>query len=341
MPVNELLPQTNRAHELYGDFWFNGEPVIVSALQGSVILVFFWDYAMAGSLRWLPYIQEWHRKYASYGLVTAGVHTPRFAFGREPGEVEHALERLDVRFPVVMDNEGSISARYGMRSWPTLVLVDRHGFVRVQNSGGGSYQSIERLLQGLLYETGIGEELPLPMEPLRETDREGVFCYRPTPEIHAGYLRGTLGNVEGYSPESVVAYTDPGIYFDGRLYANGLWENNRESLHLAPGSTGGQIIIDYQGAGVSGVLSGGGKVTCEIAVSQDDLFLTAVNRGDDVRIALDGKSFLEVKEPRLYSIVKNLEYGEHLLRLTTDSGAFTVYTFAFSTSRIPELISHN
>ena len=339
MAVNELLPRTNRAHELYGDFWFNGDPVIVSALQGSVILVFFWDYAMAGSLRSLPYVQEWHRKYSSYGFVTAGVHTPRFAFGRKPDEVERALGRLDVRFPVVMDNEGEIAARYAVRVWPTLVLIDRHGFIRVQDPGGGSYQSIERLIQSLLYETGVGEELPLPMDPLREADREGAFCYRVTPEIHAGYLRGTLGNVEGYSPESVVEYKDPGIYFDGRLYANGSWGNNRDSLQFAPGSDEGQIIIDYQGAGVSGVLSGDPE--CEITVRQDDLYLTAANKGDDVRLGLDGRSFLVVKEPRLYSIVKSLEYGEHLLRLATSSGAFTVYTFSFSTSRIPELVSHN
>ncbi len=341
MSINELLPRTNRASELFGDYWFNGDPIIVSAMQGSVIMLFFWDYAMAGSLRSLPYVQEWTRKYAPYGFVTAGVHTPRFAFARRPEDVEQALERLNVRFPVVMDNDGVIAARYGVRTWPMLVLIDRHGFIRVQTAGEGSYQSVERLLQGLLYETGIEEQLPLLMDPLREIDREGVLCYRATPEIHAGYLRGTLGNVEGYSPESVVAYKDPGLYVDGRFYAGGPWENGRDSLCFEPGNGQGELIVDFQGVEVSGVFSSARRPGTEITVHQDELYLTAANKGEDVQVGRDGRSYLVVVEPRLYSIVRSQEYGEHLLRLTTGGGPFSVYSFSFTTSRIPELVSHN
>ena len=59
----DIQPQTIRARELYGDYWFNSEPVPISALRGSVILIQFWDYTCASCIRSLPYVKEWQRKY--------------------------------------------------------------------------------------------------------------------------------------------------------------------------------------------------------------------------------------------------------------------------------------
>lgn len=340
--MSDIQPQTVRARELYGDFWFNSEPVPVSALRGSVILIHFWDYTCASCIRSLPYIKEWRSKYEPYGLTVVGVHTPRFPFGQNPEEVEKAIRRFGIRYPVVMDNAGLIASNYDSRTWPTIFLVDKNGFVRYRKEGEGNYASTEHAVQTLLYDAGVGESLPLPMEAIRDIDKVGAVCYRATPEIHAGYLRGSIGNVEGYSPESVMRYADPGFYLDGRFYAVGDWMNGRESLRLEQ-SEGeeGQIIMEYQAVEVGGVLRQEGKGKVEVDVRQDDRFLKSETRGDDVRVAADGRSFLVVGEPRLYNIVRNLEYGEHVLRLTARGGGLAVYSFAFLTAVIPELVSNN
>ncbi len=173
-------------------------------------------------------------------------------------------------------------------------------------------------------------------------DREGAVCYRSTPDIEAGYLRGSLGNVEGYIPESSIEYVDPGMYLDGRPYAKGIWRNNRESLSLDTDEKGdGHIFIEYQGLDVLGVLSSSGSKKLEVVVQQDDRFLTSENKGEDVRLDSEGKSCIEVGDPRLYSIVKNMDYGEHLLHLTAQNVPLTVYAFAFGTSVISEMVSKN
>jgi hypothetical protein len=341
MTIQDIMPQTVRARELLGDFWFNSEPVPITALRGQVVLLYFWDFSSAVSLRILPYVAEWDRRYSPFGLVTVGIHTPRFTFGKNPAHVQKALARYDVRFPVVMDNEALIAMQYECRVIPEILLVDKDGFIRYRNPGEGGAAAVEHSLQALLYNAGVGAELPLPMEPLRESDRAGAICYRATPELFAGYLRGTLGNVEGYAPESVLTYADPGMYLDGRLYADGVWRSERECLRLEGESArGAHLMVSYQGLDVGGVLEPEGEKLSEITVRQDNLFL-GPDRGDDVRLDRHGRSYVVVDEPRLYSLVRNRQYGEHVIRLSSAKQRFAVYGLAFGTSVIPELVSNN
>lgn len=335
------LPQTVRARELLGDFWFNSEPVPLTALRGQVILLYFWDYASAASLRMLAYVREWHRRYASYGVVIVGVHTPRFPFGKRADLVQRAIVRQGIQFPVVMDNEARIAMNYECRLLPESILIDKDGFIRYRGTGEGNSGALERALQALLYHAGIGGELPMIMDPLRDVDRADTVRFRATPEVLAGYLRGSIGNVEGSAPESVVHYTDPGLYLDGRFYVEGDWRTERDCLRLSrEASAEGHAIIGYQGLEVQSILEPEGEKTVEVTLRQDNAFLAA-NKGDDVRIDGHGRSFVLVDEPRLYSLVKNREFGEHVLKLSSGTQRFALYAFSFSTAVIPELVSNN
>jgi hypothetical protein len=255
--------------------------------------------------------------------------------------VQEALARYGIRFSVVMDNEALIATQYECRFLPEIVLVDKDGFIRYRNAGDGNMAAVEQALQALIYNAGVGAVLPMIMEPLRETDRAGAICFRATPELFAGYLRGSVGNVEGYAPESVLSYSDPGIYLDGRIYADGDWRSERECLRLT-GDSGreGHLLASYQGLDVQAVLEPEGEKKAEITVRQDNEFLSA-NRGEDVQLDKLGRSYVVVDEPRLYNLVRNREYGEHLIRLSGGGHRFAIYGFAFATAVIPELVSNN
>jgi len=339
MTIKDILPQTVRAHELYGDFWFNSEPVPIAALRGQVILVEFWDYSCTGSIRTLPYIKEWGRKYASYGLVVVGVHTPKFPFGKDPENVQRAIRRLGIAFPVVMDNEATLATRYGATRWPTIMLIDKDGFIRYQSAGEGNYVATEHALQTLLYHAGVGEELPLIMDPVRDADRSGAVLYRSTPELYAGYLRGSIGNVEGYSPESVVNYDDPGLYLTGRFYVDGPWMNAKDCVRLE--GREGHIVVDYEALEVNAVLKPEGNAKVEATITQDEKPLPAALCGEDVEMHKDGRSVLSIQEPRMYSLVKNREHGRHVLRIGVSTPGLSLYDFTFVSSAIPELIPNN
>jgi hypothetical protein len=336
MTIRDFEPGMIRAHELYGDYWFNSDPVPVLAQRGYVLLLDFWDYTSSASLHSIPYVIDWHRKYGAQGLVVLGVHTPRFPFGKEPENVQHAIQRLGIPYPVVMDNEAMVWGRYGNRVWPAQHLVDRSGFVRFVNAGGGSPGSTEHMLQTLMLDAGLLNDFPDLTEPLRETDRPGAVCYRATPEIFAGYLRGSMGNVEGYGPESEIRYADPGIYLEGKFYVAGDWSNDRDDLRLV-GEGAGEVLVRYTALEVDAVLAASGGR--ELEVRQDGQYVPRDALGEDLHIDAQGRSLLTVGDPRSYQLIRNREHGEHLLRVAVPGGGVTLYALCFTPGVIPELIS--
>lgn len=331
-----------QAPELYGDFWFNSGPVSIRALEGSIILVDFWDFSNTSCLRALPYLKEWFRRYRDFGLMVVGVHTPEYKFGRNPEALQEAIIRIGIEYPIVSDNEAIMWNSFANTSWPGHYLIDKDGYIRFVHHGERGYDQLERALQSLLAEAGFRGELPLLLEPLRETDFPGVVCYRASGDIQLGYLRGTIGNVEGYSPESTLQYDDPKLYLPARFYAHGKWFGDKEYIRF-DGEIGeaGYVAFGYEALEVNAVMDALNVRESHVEVLQDDKPLTLENRGDDVVIATDGSSYVGVGSPRMFNIVKNREYGEHRLKLITSSLNIAFYSFSFVTDVIPDLISNN
>ncbi len=102
----------------------------------------------------IPQLRDWHARYAGQGLVVVGVHTPEFLWERAHDRVVDAVRRLEIRYPVVQDNDAAIWKRFGVRAWPTTVLVDRRGVVRYTHIGEGAYPETESAIRSLLAESG-------------------------------------------------------------------------------------------------------------------------------------------------------------------------------------------
>jgi hypothetical protein len=337
----EMLPQQFRVPEIYGAYWFNSDPIALGALRGYVMLIEFWDYASQSCIQSLPYTVEWHKRYAETGLVTIGIHTPQFPFASDPINVRTAIEKLKIRYPVMMDNDFLAWGAFRSTVWPTKYLVDKNGFIRFVHAGAGSYQNFEHAIQSLLNESGYHADFPVILDPLRETDRLGAICYRATTEILTGWRRGTIGNVEGYSPESTIHYEDPGIYIDGRLYLHGNWLNDRDYLRLdETDGKEGRLILTYEAKEVNAVIKPEGEKKFQVFIQQDDAYLTDETKGDDVRIDEQGRSFFLVREAKLYSLVKNTEFGAHKLAMSMRSNGFALYAISFVSSVIPEMASN-
>jgi len=100
----------------------------------------------------IPQLREWHQRFEKAGLTIVGVHSPEFPWEQPYDKVVDATRKLDVRYPVVQDNDFAIWKRYGVRAWPTLLLVDRKGIVRYRHIGEGAYEDTERMIRALLAE---------------------------------------------------------------------------------------------------------------------------------------------------------------------------------------------
>lgn len=132
--------------------WLQSGPLESSALRGKVVLVEFWTFGCVNCQRAMPSVRNWSRRYRNDGLVVVGVHAPEFAFERDRGNVERAIRRMDLDFPVAMDNDFAIWKAWNNQYWPTLYLVDAQGRVRWRHIGEGAYAETEQAIRQLLGE---------------------------------------------------------------------------------------------------------------------------------------------------------------------------------------------
>lgn len=145
--------------------WFNSPPLTLEGLKGKAVLVDFWTYSCINCIRTLPYLRTLHDRYARDGLVIVGVHTPEFAFERNPDSVRKAMEKLGVSWPVVQDNDFGIWNAFSNRYWPAHYLFDREGVLVSTHFGEGGYAETELLVRNAL---GLpaeapGEDSPVPV----------------------------------------------------------------------------------------------------------------------------------------------------------------------------------
>jgi len=102
----------------------------------------------------IPQLRGWHERYRQDGLTIVGVHSPEFGWEKPTDRVAAAMKKLGILYPVVQDNDFTIWKRFGVRAWPTLVLVDRKGVVRFSHIGEGAYDETESMIRRLLAESG-------------------------------------------------------------------------------------------------------------------------------------------------------------------------------------------
>ena len=86
--------------------------------------------------------------------MVVGVHAPEFEFEKDEGNVRAALPKLEVTWPVAMDNDFKTWRAYGNRYWPRKYLIDQNGVVRFDHIGEGAYKETELHIRNLLVETG-------------------------------------------------------------------------------------------------------------------------------------------------------------------------------------------
>jgi hypothetical protein len=167
--------------------WVGAEPESMPALTaGGPALVHFIDFAQLNSVRTLPYLNQWSRRYREAGLSVIGVQSSRFPFGNDQGTVAAGLAALGVDFPVAIDSERELWGSYGCEGWPSLFLWSLGGALAWVHFGEGEYLETEIAIQEELREIDALQPLPEPMAPLRPSDAPGARVMAPTPELFPG-----------------------------------------------------------------------------------------------------------------------------------------------------------
>ncbi len=97
-------------------------------------------------------------------LVVIGVHSAKFPHERNDGALRKAIARYRVTHPVFNDKDFGIWQLYGVRAWPTLVLIDPTGRIVWVHEGEISAEQVATLLRKLIAEAearGILDRTPV------------------------------------------------------------------------------------------------------------------------------------------------------------------------------------
>ena len=326
--------------------WANAEPFTLQSQIGKVVLIDFWTYTCINCIRTLPYLREWHEKYADRGLVILGVHAPEFEFEKVRENVLDAMETHGIEYAVAQDNDMETWRAFRNRFWPAKYLIDKDGYIRYTHFGEGSYDETEAKIRELLMETGedvrdispnTSPEPRVAAEARTSDPEQGR-----TRELYAGYSRNYSGLGGGPPPyvlheeyyrktDAKILYEDPGGHQNHFMYLNGLWLNTEESLVHARETSDYEdhIALKFFATSVNAVMAPAGADSFRLRVELDGQPLMSDQAGPDVMFANDGESYIIVDEARMYTIVNTATFQEHELTLSSNSPAFSLFAFTF------------
>jgi len=108
----------------------SGSNLRLSELRGEVVLINFWASWCGPCRQEMPVLSELHEQYRDMGFTVLGVNVEE-----NSTDARKLLKSMPVSFPVLFDNDSTVSRQYDVVAMPSTVLVDRDGNVRYLHRG--------------------------------------------------------------------------------------------------------------------------------------------------------------------------------------------------------------
>ncbi|MBE1160051.1 cytochrome c biogenesis protein DipZ [Dyella acidiphila] len=320
LPVEGELPSLAGATQ-----WINSAPLTPASLRGKVVLVDFWTYSCINCIRSLPYVNAWAQKYRDHGLVVIGVHSPEFAFEKDPANVTKAVRDFGISYPVAVDSDYAIWQAFNNEYWPAHYFIDAHGQIRGHHFGEGNYIGSEDLIRRLLSDAGY-KDLPggyvQPNAAGAEIADSGD-AHR-SPETYVGYARSENFAGGQIAHDDSWNYRAPTTLLTNQWSLNGHWTVQKQSAQLTQAD--GSVIYRFRGRDLHLVLGPGkdGKPV-RFRVTLDGK-APGADHGTD--IDADGNGTVDGQ--RLYQLVRQAHgTGDRVFDITFLDPDVHVYAFTF------------
>jgi hypothetical protein len=339
MLLSKHIERERTAPELYGTFWFNGEPITLRSRQGNVVILFFWDHTSTNSLRAVKHLNRLHAMYGECGLTVIGVQVSEYITIHDPAKKEAIIRSSGITFPVVCDDERHIADSYRIETFPTVCLIAGKGDIYDVQPAIGSLFRLERSIQYLLRQTGYFGELPFV--EYTEGQPADYAIAGLTPDFDLGYLHGSLGNSEGYNPELPAEYQDPFLYVEGKFYAQGIWIAGKNSFEYAGEGNDGYILFPYAGHDVD-IVVGNEAETDPIRVLIDGKSIEVEIWGGDIAVDASGSTVVKINALTSTHLVRSRAVRNQTVKLIPSKKGTTFYRVSFAPFEGPsEAIDEN
>ncbi len=290
----------------------DGKPITLDSLKGKVVLLDIWTYSCINCQRTIPYLNDWYEKYHDQGLEIVGLHTPEFGFEKVQSNVEKAVEKFDIKYPVVLDNDYSTWRALGNQYWPRKYLVDIDGYIVYDHIGEGSYEETEKAIQKALEERALRMGTENTVSEAANTTPSDVILVDSrkvrSPETYFGasrnqYLANGRFGVVGEQTLSIPARVVP-----NNLYLGGVWDIEDEYAENKGSAT---IVFGYEAKNV--YMTAGSVNGVDVEIYEDDKLVKTIT----------------IKDETLYQLIQDTDYGKHTLKIVIPNAGLRAFTFTF------------
>ena len=127
--------------------WLNTtRPLTVEDMRGKAVLLDFWTYGCINCMQIVPDLEYLETKFNTAfndKLLIIGVHSAKFSGEQGSSRILFAAKRFGLKHPVINDADFAIWNAYGVKAWPTQVLLGPDGKEVGRWSGEGHRDEIE------------------------------------------------------------------------------------------------------------------------------------------------------------------------------------------------------
>ena len=319
--------------------WINSPPLTSADLKGKVVLYDIWTYSCINCQRTFPYVRSWFDRYTANGLVVVGIHSPEFDFEKVHKNVETAVKRDDVTWPVALDDDMTIWNAFKNNVWPADFVADRNGNIRYKSVGEGGYANTENVIRKLL---GVAASAPRAQVSVTKADSTskqnsnpetylGLRYQDPTQPliaIQAGshdYPVPAVGSVAApvLGPGGTISLPEGAL--EGALA--GQWTADDEAV--TSDATAASILLGVHAKEVNLVMSTKTGKPIDAVVELDGHPVPAADRGSSLHVDGNGRTIVTVQAPDMYRLLLNSTVSDHILTISATAPGLAAYDFTF------------
>ena len=141
--ARKMAENPRRARENYApDFSFtssHGEHISLEDLRGKVVVLDFWGTWCHPCVDSVPSLRSMHKKYSKEpSFVLLGISSDR-----DEDVWKEFTEKNKMVWPQFRDHDGRIHRAFGIRAFPTYIVIDHEGIVRFTSTGASWDDSVD------------------------------------------------------------------------------------------------------------------------------------------------------------------------------------------------------
>lgn len=153
--------------------WVNTtRPLTAQDFKGRLVLLDFWTYGCINCMQIIPDLDYLEQKFPQ--LLVIGVHSAKYTGEGLSDRIRQAADRFGIHHPVMNDNDYKIWDLFGVRAWPTLVLLDGEGREISRYSGEGHRDALEKDIAQALASGSAAADLK---DIVDKRDADGILSY--------------------------------------------------------------------------------------------------------------------------------------------------------------------